>query len=100
MKIGLISGDGLPVSGLLTVFRNVFHLGQSMGLFDDVVVADLGYSWRSDKARFFPNGPNPYRYPPWLRPTINSSIAGLNCAELSDRAGGHPTMRRHIRATR
>ena len=84
MKIGLVSGDGLPVSGLLTVFRNVFHLGQSMKLFDDVVVADLGYSWRSDKARFFPNGPNPHRYPPWLRPTINSSIAGLNRAELSD----------------
>jgi len=75
VKIGLVSGDGLPVSGLLTVFRNVFHLGQSMKLFDDVVVADLGYSWRSDKARFFPNGPNPHRYPPWLRPTINSSIA-------------------------
>ena len=54
-----------------------------MGLVDDVVVADLGYSWRSDKARFFPNGPNPYPYPPWLRPTINNSIAGLNCAVLS-----------------
>ena len=83
MKIGLISGDGLPVSGLLTVFRNVFHLGRSMRLFDDVVVADLGYSWRADKARFFPYGPNSYRYPPWLRPTINNSIAGLNWAALS-----------------
>ena len=83
MKIGLISGDGLAVSGLLTVFRNVYHLGRSMGLFDDVVVADLGYSWRSDKARFFPNGPSSYRYPPWLRPTINNSIDGLDWAALS-----------------
>jgi glycosyltransferase involved in cell wall biosynthesis len=83
VKIGLISGDGLPVSGLLTVFRNVFHLGRSMGLLDDVVVADLGYSWRSDKERFFPHGPNPYRYPPWLRPTTNDSIAESNWAALS-----------------
>ena len=50
VKIGLISGDGLPISGLLTVFRNVFYLGRSMGLFDDEVVADLGYSWRADKS--------------------------------------------------
>jgi glycosyltransferase involved in cell wall biosynthesis len=83
VKIGLISGDGLPVSGLLTVFRNVFQLGRSMGLFDDVVVADLGYSWRSDKALFFPNGPMGYQYPSWLRPTINDSIAGSNVAMLS-----------------
>ncbi|MGA5461647.1 hypothetical protein [Mycobacterium sp. NPDC050041] len=83
MKIGLICGDGLPVSGLLTVFRNVFHLGRSMGVFDDTVVADLGYSWRSDKTRFFPNGPESHPYPPWLRPTINDSIAGLDRAELS-----------------
>ena len=54
-----------------------------MGLFDDTVVADLGYSWRSDKARFFPNGPNSYRYPAWLKPTINNSIANSDWAVLS-----------------
>lgn len=83
MKIGLVCGDGLPVSGLLTVFRNVYHLGRSMGVFDDTVVADLGYSWRSDKTRFFPDGPDAHPYPPWLRPTTNDSIAGLDRAELS-----------------
>ncbi|ULE33465.1 hypothetical protein [Mycobacterium sp. IDR2000157661] len=83
MKIGLISGDGLPVSGLLTVFRNVFHLGRSMGLFDDVVAADLGYSWRPDKARFFPHGPNPQRYPRWLKPTINRSIGSSDWATVA-----------------
>lgn len=83
LRIGLISGDGLPVSGLLTVFRNVFHIGRSMGLFDDGVVADLGYSWRSDKAKFFPNGPDSYRYPQWLEPTINQTVADSHWPILS-----------------
>ncbi|MCZ8382660.1 hypothetical protein O6P37_27690 [Mycobacterium sp. CPCC 205372] len=83
MKIGLICGDGLPVSGLLTVFRSVYRLGRSMGVFDHMVVADLGYSWRADKTRFFPNGPDSHPYPPWLRPTVNDAIAGLDRAELS-----------------
>ena len=54
-----------------------------MGLFDEVVVADLGYSWRSDKARFFPNGPSSYPYPPWLTSTINNSIAESDWPALS-----------------
>ncbi len=83
MKIGLISGDGLPVSGLLTVFRSIFYIGRSMGIFDDTVVADLGYSWRSDKKRFFPNGPDSYRYPQWLKPMINDSITRSNSNMLS-----------------
>ncbi|MEV5883862.1 hypothetical protein AB0L74_14255 [Streptomyces sp. NPDC052020] len=66
MRIGLISGDGLPVSGLLTVFRNVFELGKSLGVADDQVIADLGYTWRPDKPGFFPSGPvGPYT-PDWL----------------------------------
>ncbi|MFC3996158.1 hypothetical protein ACFOVU_09550 [Nocardiopsis sediminis] len=66
VKIALVCGDGLPVSGLLTVFRNVvtrFHGEPSP---DDPIPADLGYSWRPDKPAFFPDGTEPDRYPSWL----------------------------------
>ena len=58
MRIGVISGDGVPVSGLLTIFRNVVDLGRDLGLVDDEPVpAELGYSWRPDKPGYFPAGP-------------------------------------------
>ncbi|MEU5691858.1 hypothetical protein [Actinosynnema sp. NPDC020468] len=65
MRWALISGDGLPVSGLLTVFRNV--VDRAAGAIDFPVGADLGYSWRPDKPAFFPRGPRDARYPDWLR---------------------------------
>ncbi|MFH8347382.1 hypothetical protein [Streptomyces sp. NPDC018045] len=57
MRIGLVCGDGVPASGLLTIFRNVVGLGVDLKLFDTPVSADLGYSWRPDKPAFFPYGP-------------------------------------------
>ncbi|GAA3601668.1 glycosyltransferase [Kineosporia mesophila] len=58
MRIGLVSGDGVPVSGLLTIFRNVIDLGRREGLVEaGPVPAELGYSWRPDKPGYFPDGP-------------------------------------------
>ncbi|GAA0624578.1 glycosyltransferase [Kutzneria viridogrisea] len=66
MKLGVVSGDGLPVSGLLTVFRNVVDIGVRRGLVDTPVAADLGYSWRPDKGAFYPDGAPVAGYPDWL----------------------------------
>jgi glycosyltransferase involved in cell wall biosynthesis len=57
MRVGLVCGDGVPASGLLTIFRNVVGLGVEMDLLDVPVPAELGYSWRPDKPAFFPHGP-------------------------------------------
>ncbi|MBP2478708.1 hypothetical protein JOF53_007580 [Crossiella equi] len=64
MKIALVSGDGLPASGLLTVFRSV--LGLLGDRVDYPVPADLGYSWRPDKPAYFPAGPADPVTPDWL----------------------------------
>ncbi|MER6945046.1 hypothetical protein ABT294_13570 [Nonomuraea sp. NPDC000554] len=66
MKMALVSGDGLPVSGLLTIFRNVVDLGRREGLIELPVPADLGYSWRPDKPAFYPSGGEGQIYPEWL----------------------------------
>ena len=66
MRVGLVSGDGLPVSGLMTIFRNVVELGQSMGILEVPVPADLGFSWRPDKPTFFPSGNDTVVYPDWM----------------------------------
>jgi glycosyltransferase involved in cell wall biosynthesis len=75
LNIAVVCGDGLPISGLLTTFRNVVDIVKSSGVFPALVnfplSADLGYSWRPDKASFFPRGPkNPF-YPSWL--TVSDS---------------------------
>ncbi|WP_422646865.1 hypothetical protein [Actinoalloteichus caeruleus] len=69
MRWGLVSGDGLPVSGLLTVFRNVVDHAVDDGVLHTPVAADLGYSWRADKADYFPRGMAGSRYPHWLTVT-------------------------------
>jgi hypothetical protein len=66
MRWALISGDGLPVSGLLTIFRNVVGQARDQNLLTLPVTADLGYSWRPDKPGFFPFGPSGDPYPDWL----------------------------------
>ncbi|WP_147455177.1 glycosyltransferase family 4 protein [Saccharothrix australiensis] len=85
MRWALVSGDGLPVSGLLTIFRNVVDRALAAGLLELPVTADLGYSWRPDKPGFFPGGPPEPRYPDWLRVThavpVGSDPAAL-AAEL------------------
>ncbi|MFD9287535.1 hypothetical protein ACFWBV_04325 [Streptomyces sp. NPDC060030] len=83
MRIGLVSGDGLPVSGLLTVFRSVFELGRDLGLVESRVTADLGYSWRPDKPGFFPSGPPGEYTPPWLEvDDVLGTADPLDAAEL------------------
>ena len=67
MRLALVSGDGLPVSGLLTIFRNVVDRARALGVLELPVTADLGYSWRPDKDRFFPRGLPDAQYPHWLR---------------------------------
>lgn len=65
MKLGLVCGDGLPVSGLLTVFRNVLEIGAEVTPIEIPVACDLGYSWRPDKAfRFLADSDD--RLPGWL----------------------------------
>ncbi|PVH86107.1 glycosyltransferase family 4 protein [Cadophora sp. DSE1049] len=73
INLALICGDGLPISGLLTTFRNVLslitHTPSCPPLIKLPIPADLGYSWRPDKAAFFPYGPKKTFYPPWLAVT-------------------------------
>ncbi|MEU2728577.1 hypothetical protein ACIRA2_19210 [Streptomyces griseoviridis] len=66
MKLALVSGDGLPVSGLLTIFRNVVEAEIPNGTLELPVVADLGFSWRPDKQNFFPRGCGDLGYPEWM----------------------------------
>ena len=72
MKISLVSGDGLPVSGLLTIFRNVVSLGTEAGLLAPNIPVDFGYSWRPDKSGYFPRGSPSTRDPEWL--TVSSAV--------------------------
>lgn len=67
MRWAVVSGDGLPVSGLLTIFRNVVDRARDADLLEFPVTADLGYSWRADKQRFFPRGLPGAEYPSWLQ---------------------------------
>jgi hypothetical protein len=84
VRVALVSGDGIPVSGLLTVFRNVIELGHELGVVELPVHADLGYSWRPDKPGFFPRGSDRLIYPDWL--TVSDAVPphSLSDAELGD----------------
>src|ERR1700730_190289 len=66
MRVGLVSGDGLPVSGLLTIFRNVVDHGREMGMVEVPLPVDLGFSWRPDKGTLFPSGNGTVVYPNWM----------------------------------
>ncbi|MFI6231196.1 hypothetical protein ACIBCR_28265 [Micromonospora echinospora] len=79
MRMALVCGDGLPVSGLLTVFRNVVDRADAAGLLSTPIPADLGYSWRPDKPEFYPRGAASTVSPPWLDVT--------DAAPLGDDAG-------------
>ncbi|KAJ7835361.1 hypothetical protein B0H14DRAFT_2796666 [Mycena olivaceomarginata] len=72
-KLVVVCGDGLPVSGLLTTFRNVVDMIKETSgcpqLIDLPIPVDLGYSWRPDKAAFFPQGPKEACYPSWFSVT-------------------------------
>jgi hypothetical protein len=67
MRMAYISGDGLAVSGVLTIFRNVVELGHDLGVVEYPVTTDLGYSWRPDKEPFYPDGAAGTGYPDWMR---------------------------------
>ncbi len=67
-----ISGDGLAVSGVLTIFRNVVELAHDLGIVEYPVTTDLGYSWRPDKAPFYPDGAAGTGYPEWMR--VSSAV--------------------------
>lgn len=81
MKLALVSGDGLPVSGLLTIFRNVIEDQLGNGTLGLPVVADLGFSWRPDKQHFFPRGAGHHGYPDWMS-TSDAVPLGTGRAEL------------------
>jgi glycosyltransferase involved in cell wall biosynthesis len=66
MKVAVVCGDGVPASGLLTVLRSVIELGIDEGLVAPRVPADLGFSWRPDKPRFYPRPAGRSGYPRWL----------------------------------
>ncbi len=72
MRMAYISGDGLAVSGVLTIFRNVAELAHDLGVVEYPVSTDLGYSWRPDKAPFFPDGAEGTGYPGWMR--VSSAV--------------------------
>ena len=67
MKWAIISGDGLPTSGLLTIFRNVAEIAIKNNIITYEIPADLGFSWRPDKVKFFPCGNPDSHYPTWMK---------------------------------
>ncbi|CNH30325.1 Uncharacterised protein [Yersinia massiliensis] len=67
MKWAVISGDGLPTSGLLTIFRNVVEIAMKKNTIVNEIPADLGFSWRPDKKYFFPAGSQKSHYPTWMK---------------------------------
>ncbi|HDL8582050.1 TPA: hypothetical protein PXS46_004112, partial [Yersinia enterocolitica] len=67
MKWAIISGDGLPTSGLLTIFRNVAEMAIKNNIITYEIPADLGFSWRPDKVNFFPHGNPESHYPTWMK---------------------------------
>ncbi|MFV8799330.1 hypothetical protein ACNSO8_11965 [Yersinia sp. LJYL362] len=67
MKWAIISGDGLPTSGLLTIFRNVAEMAIKNNIITNEIPADLGFSWRPDKIKFFPHGNPDSHYPTWMK---------------------------------
>lgn len=75
MRLALVCGDGVPVSGLLTVFRTVVELGARLGCLDRPIPADLGYSWRPDKPAFYPDGGPQPDHPHWLEATTATPVA-------------------------
>ncbi|MFJ8044054.1 hypothetical protein ACIRBX_26490 [Kitasatospora sp. NPDC096147] len=85
MKIALVCGDGLPVSGLLTVFRNVLDSPPGRQLVERPVPADLGYSWRPDKPAFYPDGGPAPAHPDWLAVSTGPAVAdpAAHAAELT-----------------
>lgn len=74
MRVGLVSGDGLPVSGLLTVFRNIVQLGNDMSLLQLPIPAELGFSWRPDKPAYYPHDDANTNSPSWM--TLAPSVIG------------------------
>ncbi|NLU71921.1 glycosyltransferase family 4 protein [Streptomyces sp. HNM0575] len=84
MRIALVSGDGLPTSGLLTVFRNVLDVGRDLGLVDLPVATDLGYAWRPDKAEYFPAGGRRPADSGWMRTTRRRVRDGMTDAERAE----------------
>lgn len=66
MKWAIISGDGLPTSGLLTIFRNIAEIAIKNNKIINEIPADLGFSWRPDKKHFFPYGSAESHYPTWM----------------------------------
>jgi ectoine hydroxylase-related dioxygenase (phytanoyl-CoA dioxygenase family)/glycosyltransferase involved in cell wall biosynthesis len=80
VRLALVSGDGLPVSGLLSVFRNVVQLGTDLGLLELPIPADLGYSWRPDKPGFYPSGEKADAYPDWLDVSRATPAGGAELA--------------------
>ncbi|KAJ7732962.1 hypothetical protein B0H14DRAFT_3615184 [Mycena olivaceomarginata] len=81
-KLVVVCGDGLPVSGLLTTFRNVVDMIKETSgcpqLIDLPIPVDLGYSWRPDKAAFFPQGPKEACYPLLDREALHQSIEAIS----------------------
>ena len=80
MRMAYISGDGLAVSGVLTIFRNVVELGHDLGVVEYPVTTDLGYSWRPDKAPFYPDGAAGSGYPSWMR--VSNAVPAGGQADL------------------
>ncbi|MEV0693845.1 hypothetical protein [Streptomyces sp. NPDC050388] len=73
------------MSGLLTVLRNVVERGIALGVVEPEVHADLGYSWRPDKPRYFPTGPAAAGYSSWMRVRDHAPPLRMPTAELASR---------------
>ena len=85
MRIGFVSGDGLPVSGFIVLLRNVMALGIGRGYCEPEVVADFGYAWRCDKSAFFATGNSELPQPAWLRVNADSTLEGIDPTVLAQR---------------
>lgn len=92
-NVAFVSADGLPVSGFMTVLRNVIDIGVSMGCVNRDILADFGYSWRPDKPSFFSKGDDSVPQPEWLIEAAPASLPGIDPDELASRL---TRIRRHV----
>ena len=83
MKLAIISGDGLPTSGLLTIFRNVAETAINNNIIINEIPTDLGFSWRPDKVNFFPHGSHESYYPTWMK------VSSINQYEIRNEDFGN-----------
>jgi hypothetical protein len=92
MRVAVVSGDGLAVSGLLTTLRNAVFLGRTVGHIAHPIPIEFGFAWRPDKTGDTLRDRSGAPTPDWLVhapavefPDTAAAVADLNLCRDSAR---------------